>query len=156
MARTYTEQALFIVENLSKVAKRDNTISKSRTIQFHPNGTIFIGKDKISKAAATQTLAALLEKEELAIEENSKPAKKPAKKPRSKGPMTWESLNEATKEYFFEIAKEIKDDKGVLIKPGLKNAPRLSNLKRVGVIAKTGDSKGVEITDIGKNLLADI
>ena len=144
MARTYTQQALHIVDRMLVVAKKDNTVSKSRDMSFHASGHIFYGEARIGHAAAVQTMAALLEKEEKAMEEPVKT--EPVAKVRKQ--MTWESLNEATRAYFYEIAQIIGDDKDVDVKPGLKNAPRLSNLKRVGLIAKSG--KGVELTDLGK------
>ena len=64
--------------------------------------------------------------------------------------MTWDSLNEGTKAYFFELST-------VQPKIGLKNAPRLSNLKRAGLIIKIeGEKKSqwsLEVTPAGKEVL---
>tara|TARA_R110002020_G_scaffold22869_3_gene76742 strand:+ start:568 stop:1026 length:459 start_codon:yes stop_codon:yes gene_type:complete len=147
MPRTYTEQALDIVDSLQKVAKRDRTICRSRGIQFHENGFIFSNDQRIKHAAAVQILANSLEQEDRAIEEAKKP-EPTAKKEKSKGQMTWDSLNEATKAYFFQLANLIGDDVDVVVKIGLQNAPRLSNLKRIGLVAKT--KKGLEITEAGR------
>ncbi len=153
MPRTYTEQALHIVDSLRKIAKRDHTVCRSRGFSFHENGHIYLDEDRIGHAAAVQSLAAVMEKEELAIEEAKKPTTT-AKKSKTKGPMTWDSLNENTKAYFFQLAAIIGDDVDVIVKIGLKNAPRLSNLKRVGLIAKTKNSyhQGLEITEAGRVL----
>lgn len=149
MPRTYTEQALHIVDSLRTIAKRDHTVCRSRGFSFHESGYIYLDEDRIGHAAAVQGLAAIMEQEELAIEEAKKPTAT-AKKNKTKRPMTWDSLNESTKAYFFQLAILIGDDVDVMVKIGLKNAPRLSNLKRVGLIAKT--KKGLEITDAGRVL----
>jgi hypothetical protein len=151
MARTYTQQALDIVDHLLVVAKRDNTVCRSRGVAIHPTGYIFLDDNRIGRDAAIQALASLLEQEQIAMEAADKPAKKKSaiKAPKQ---MTWDNLNEATRAYFHEIAKVIGDDKNVDVKPGLKNAPRLSNLKRAGLIIKNG--KGVELTDLGKEIAA--
>ena len=149
MPRTYTEQALHIVDNLQKIAKRDHTVCRSRGFSFHESGYIYLNEDRIGHAAAVQGLAATLEQEELAIEEAKKPIAA-VKKSKTKGPMTWDSLNESTKAYFFQLAILIGDDVDVIVKIGLKNAPRLTNLKRVGLIAKT--NKGLELTEAGRVL----
>ena len=146
MVRTYTQQALHIVDRMLVVSKKDNTISKSRGLSFHPNGLILLDENRIGHAAAVQALASLLEQEENIKSAPVEP--EPTTKVRKQ--MTWDSLNEATRVYFREIAQIIGDDKEADIKPGLKNAPRLSNLKRAGLITKNG--KGVELTDLGKEM----
>ena len=150
MARTYTEQALHIVDRMLEVAKRDHTVSRSRGIEFHESGYILLDDQRVGHGAAVQALASLLEQEERAIEEQANPSAAP-KKEKVKKEVTWDSLNEATRAYFFEIAQIIGDDKDVEVKPGLKNAPRLSNLKRAGLVIK--NKKGVDLTDLGKEIL---
>ena len=122
MARTYTEQALHIVERMQVIAKRDHTISRSRGLQFHESGYIFLNDERIG-----------IKKE-----------------------VTWDSLNESTRAYFFELVKEISLS-NVQPKIGLKNAPRLSNLKRAGLIIKVeGEKKSqwaLEVTPAGKEVL---
>ena len=149
MARTYTEQALHIVDRMLEVAKRDHTVSRSRGIEFHESGYILLDEQRIGHGTAVQALASLLEQEERALEAQANPPA-PTKKEKIKKGVTWDSLNEATRAYFYEIAPAIGDDKNVEVKPGLKNAPRLSNLKRAGLIVKSG--KGVELTDLGKEI----
>ena len=152
MARTYTEQALHIVDSLQKIAKRDHTVCRSRGVQFHETGYIYLDDQRIGHDAAVQALANQLEQEELAM------AKKdaPVKKEKVKGQVTWDSLNEATRAYFFELVQTV-DSGDSQPKIGLKNAPRLSNLKRAGLISKVeGEKKSqwtLEVTAAGRGVL---
>ena len=142
MTRTYTEQALHIVERQLKVSKKDGTAARNRGIEFRPNGYIFSGNTRISKESAVQTLAAKMEIED------KHPAFKEPKKTKSSG-ITWDKLNQATKDFFFELASQIyaatndcDSENGHYMarlgqdipKISLKNAPRLSNLKKAGMI----------------------
>ena len=142
MTRTYTEQALHIVERQLQVSKRDGSAARNRGIEFRPNGYIFSGNTRISKDAAVQTLAAKMEIED------KHPAFKEPKKAKSSG-ITWDKLNQATKDFFFELASQIyaatndcDSENGHYMarlgqdipKISLKNAPRLSNLKKAGMI----------------------
>ena len=143
MTRTYTEQALHIVERQLKVSKKDGTAARNRGIEFRPNGYIFSGNTRISKESAVQTLAAKMEIED------KHPAFKEPKKAKSSG-ITWDKLNQATKDFFFELAGELyaaTDDVNFenghppaarlgrdIPKISLKNAPRLSNLKKAGMM----------------------
>ena len=155
MARTYTEQALHIVDRMLEVAKRDHTVSRSRGIEFHESGYILLDDQRVGHGAAVQALANLLEQEERALEAQANPPAAP-KKEKVKKEVTWDSLNEATRTYFFELAKEISLS-NVQPKIGLKNAPRLSNLKRAGLIIKIqGEKKSqwsLEVTPAGKEIL---
>ena len=143
MARTYTEQALHIVERQLTVSKKDGSVARNRGIEFRPNGYIFAGNKRISKEIAVTTLAQTLEIE-------SKP--QATKKTKSSG-ITWDKLNQATKDFFFELASQIyaaTDDVNCenghppaarlgrdIPKISLKNAPRLSNLKKAGMMETT-------------------
>jgi hypothetical protein len=139
MTRTYTEQALHIVERQLTVSKKDGTAARNRGIEFRPNGYIFAGNKRISKEIAVTTLAKLIEIE-------AKP--QVTKKTKSSG-ITWDKLNQATKDFFFELASQIyaatndcDSENGHYMarlgqdipKISLKNAPRLSNLKKAGMI----------------------
>jgi hypothetical protein len=139
MTRTYTEQALHIVERQLTVSKRDGSAARNRGIEFRPNGYIFAGNKRISKDIAVTTLAQTLEIED-------KP--QVTKKTKSSG-ITWDKLNQATKDFFFELASQIyaatndcDSENGHYMarlgqdipKISLKNAPRLSNLKKAGMI----------------------
>jgi len=144
MTRTYTEQALHIVERQLQVSKRDGSAARNRGIEFRPNGYIFAGNKRISKEIAVTTLAQLLE-----IEARPQEA---TKKTKSSG-ITWDKLNQATKDFFFELASQIyaaTDDVNFenghppaarlgrdIPKISLKNAPRLSNLKKAGMMETT-------------------
>jgi hypothetical protein len=147
MTRTYTEQALHIVERQLQVSKKDGTAARNRGIEFRPNGYIFAGTTRISKEEAVQTLAARIE-----IQDNAKAQPQTTKKTKSSG-ITWDKLNQATKDFFFELAAEIyaaTDDVNFenghppaarlgrdIPKISLKNAPRLSNLKKAGMMETT-------------------
>lgn len=139
MSRTYTEQALHIVERQLTVSKKDGSVARNRGIEFRPNGYIFAGNKRISKEIAVTTLAQTLEIE-------AKP--QTTKKVKSSG-ITWDKLNQATKDFFFELASQIyaatndcDSENGHYMarlgqdipKISLKNAPRLSNLKKAGMI----------------------
>lgn len=146
MTRTYTEQALHIVDRQLAVSKKDGSVARNRGIEFRPNGYIFAGTTRISKESAVQTLAVKLEDEGKAKTEI-----KTTKKTKSSG-ITWDKLNQATKDFFFELAVQIygaTDDahsqNGIytarlgrdIPKISLKNAPRLSNLKKAGMMETT-------------------
>ena len=144
MARTYTEQALHIVERQLTVSKKDGTVARNRGIEFRPSGYIYAGLRRISKEEAVQTLAARIE-----IQDNTKAQLQTTKKAKSSG-ITWDKLNQATKDFFFELASEIfaatedvdyENGRPACARLGrdipkisLKNAPRLSNLKKAGMM----------------------
>ncbi len=143
MARTFTEQALHIVERQLQVSKKDGTAARNRGIEFRPNGYIFAGNKRISKDDAVITLAQTLESEA-----QTKILPQVTKKTKSSG-ITWDKLNQATKDFFFELASQIyaatndcDSENGHYMarlgqdipKISLKNAPRLSNLKKAGMI----------------------
>tara|TARA_Y100000004_G_scaffold639_1_gene858 strand:- start:194 stop:709 length:516 start_codon:yes stop_codon:yes gene_type:complete len=143
MARTFTEQALHIVERQLQVSKKDGSVARNRGIEFRPNGYIFAGNKRISKDIAVVTLAQTLENEA-----QTKILPQITKKTKSSG-ITWDKLNQATKDFFFELAAEIyaatndcDSENGHYMarlgqdipKISLKNAPRLSNLKKAGMI----------------------
>ena len=143
MARTFTEQALHIVERQLQVSKKDGSVARNRGIEFRPNGYIFAGNKRISKDDAVITLAKLIE-----IEAQAKILPQATKKTKSSG-ITWDKLNQATKDFFFELASQIyaatndcDSENGYYMarlgqdipKISLKNAPRLSNLKKAGMI----------------------
>ena len=143
MARTFTEQALHIVERQLQVSKKDGSVARNRGIEFRPNGYIFAGNKRISKDIAVVTLAQTLESEA-----QTKILPQVTTKTKSSG-ITWDKLNQATKDFFFELASQIyaatndcDSENGHYMarlgqdipKISLKNAPRLSNLKKAGMI----------------------
>ncbi len=143
---TYTETALFYSERLAEVSKKDNTTANCHGVVFYPNGHVYYNKKRIKKADAVQTIAAILESEDKAMDQKNTPRKKAG----SAGPLTWDKLNQATKDFFLELADEImQTTEDVSFENGhppaarlgrdiskisLKNAPRLSNLKKAGMV----------------------
>ena len=137
MARTLTltEQALRLAERQVQVAKKDNTDAHARGVTFKPSGYVFIGADRVSFDAAVQFITVRLEEEQKPAPAKPKAAKAAA------GPMTWDKLNQATKDFFFDLCEQIQTVtrdhsmvEGVrlghdLPKISLPPAPRLSNLK---------------------------
>lgn len=133
MIKTYSEQAITIIERQLKVAAKDGTKANHRGMQFSPKGYIFYGGNRISKDAAIQTLAHLLD-----AEDSTTATKQP-----KRTNFEWDSLNQATKDLFFNLCDQMQSisrDHGmavpVLVKElqiGLKHAPRLSNLKKAGL-----------------------
>ena len=143
MARTYTEQALHIVDRQLAVSKKDGSVARNRGIEFRPNGYIFTGTKRISRESAVQALAVKLEDEG-----KIKTEIQTIKTIKSSG-ITWDKLNLATKDFFFELAMQIYgavDDADSendtyaarlgrdIPKISLQNAPRLSNLKKAGMV----------------------
>lgn len=163
---TLTEQALRIAERQVKVAKRDNTDAHARGVTFKPSGYIFIGSDRVSFEAAVQFLAVKLEEELKPAPAKTKAAKAVA------GPMTWEKLNQATQDFFFDLGEQIQTVtqdhsmvQGVRLghdipKISLKNAPRLSNLKKAGLLETYTDNgcpkshKFIGLTEQGQAIWA--
>ena len=147
MTRTIDEQALHIVTRQLEVAKKDNCIARNRNVEFRPSGHIYLCGERLSKVLAIQHIAAKIQ-----AEHEAKAQPKIAKKAKSSG-ITWDKLNQATKDFFFELAAEIyaaSDDVNFenghppaarlgrdIPKISLKNAPRLSNLKKAGMMETT-------------------
>ena len=163
MTKTYTEQAMLIVERQLKIAAQDQTPARNRGLSFTTKGYILQDDGhRIGKAAAIQILAAALEQEEIGTQMPT---------PRIKGQpdrtdFTWDRLNEATQEFFFHLCEDIQSytkDAGMIVpapinqvRIGLINAPRLSNLKKAGlVISVMGIKKShkfIQLTDNGRQL----
>jgi hypothetical protein len=152
---TFTESALFYAERLAEVSKRDNTTANCHGVVFHPNGHIIYNKKRIKKADAVQTIAAILESEDQVLN----PKKSPTNKSGLTGPLTWDRLNQATKDFFFELAGQIMDETSDadsengqhgarlgrdIPKISLKNAPRLSNLKKAGLFRSNQGSSNIK------------
>jgi hypothetical protein len=160
MTKTYTEQAIAIVERQLKVAAQDLTPARNRGINFTVRGYILLDDGRrIGKAEAIQTLAAVLEQEDQTVST-------PAQKQPRRSDFTWDRLNEATHEFFFRLCEDIQTytkDAGMTspapldqLRIGLTNAPRLSNLKKAGlVISVEGAKKShkwLRLTDSGRQL----
>lgn len=144
MTRTFDEQALHIVTRQLEVAKKDNCIARNRNVEFRPSGHIYLCGERLSKVLAIQHIAAKIQ-----AEHESKIQPQAIKKTKSSG-ITWDKLNQATKDFFFELAAEIfaatedvdyENGRPACARLGrdipkisLKNAPRLSNLKKAGMM----------------------
>lgn len=163
MIKTYTEQAMLIVERQLKVAAQDRTPARNRGLNFTVKGYILRDTGhRIGKAAAIQILAAALEQEEL---DTHLPTPQIKGQPNHTD-FTWDRLNTATQEFFFRLCEDIQSctkDAGMTVpaplnqlRIGLINAPRLSNLKKAGlVVSVTGTKKShkfVQLTDSGRHL----
>jgi len=162
MTRTYTEQALAIIDRQLAVADRDGGVSSCYGLKFTVKGYIYLAEDgrRIGKADAVQALAARLE-----ANDSPAPAAAPRVKsePRRTG-FTWDKLNQATQDFFFNIGDQmqtVSQDHGMTVpvavkelRIGLVHAPRLSNLKKAGLIEGfTGLKKShkmLRLTDEGR------
>lgn len=152
MTKSATEQAITIIERGLTVAKRDGSTFQSRNVKVSPKGYFFINGQRCSQADATQALAHVLN-EEAKAELKALEEAKPGQRVRVKGPMTYESLNQATRDFFFALAEQIQTATsdaankvpariGVQIpKITPQNQPRLTNLKKAGVV-KSGNLTG--------------
>lgn len=137
---TYTERALQIATRQQAVAKRDDTKASSRGVTFTPGGYCYIGETRISFESAVQHIAVALETEDTPALIPTKTIKTPA------GPMSWDKLNQATKDFFFSLCEQIEvaeqdPNSPVAVRLGhdtpkinLVDAPRLSNLKKCGLV----------------------
>ena len=145
MTKTATEQAIASVERGLTVAKRDNTMFSSRNVKISPKGYFSINGQRCSQAHAVQALAHFLNEEAKAETEALSKAK-PGQRVRVAGPMAYESLNQATRDFFFELAELIQEatkdaDNRTPARLGAeipkiapRNQPRLTNLKKAGVV----------------------
>lgn len=139
---TALDQALRIVERGVEVAKRDQTTFTNRGLKISAKGTITWKGKRSTMDSAIANLADQINNEATAQMETATAPK--AKK--AAGPMTWDSLNQATKDFFFELGEQIqeytKDHENRacarlghdLPKVSPQNQPRLTNLKKVGVL----------------------
>lgn len=161
-----TETAIKMLERQLAVANRDGSGGTRKVrITIEKNGApryMYEGK-RISGDKAVQIVAqALAEEEEVA---NPTGKKTPAHVNRTN--FDFDRLNEATRDYFFELADQIKTAKGnykaaVRIGHdiptfGKQNQPRVTNLKKAGMLASVAGEvkshKMVQITDAGRKAL---
>ena len=146
---TALDQALRIVERGVEVAKRDQTTFTNRGLKVSAKGTItWNGKRSTVDNAITQLADQINNEATTQMETATGPVIK-----RAAGPMTWDSLNQATKDFFFELGEQIqahtKDHENRACarlgygapKISPQNQPRLTNLKKVGVL-QTGTQEG--------------
>jgi hypothetical protein len=157
MARTATDQALYIIERGITVAAKDDVAFTNRCIKVSPKGYFYINGQRCNQAEAVQALAHYINEE----------AMEPAAIKRTG--FDWNSLNPATQALFFELAEMIlgaTQDAGYKVAARIghdipsiskSNQPRLTNLKKAGVIASVAGTvkshKMLQITDAGRNVL---
>ena len=85
------------------------------------------------------------------------PTPKPTVAKAAPGPLTWDRLNEATQAFFYELVDGLPDGEwtGPLPKVTLQVAPRLTMLKRAGVLTTEGKrTKTLIITAEGQRVHA--
>lgn len=162
---TYTEQALQIATRQQFVAKRDNGEANNRGIKFTPGGYCYLSGVRISFEAAVQQIAACLEAEANAA--TTIDAKVNKTQPR-RTDFTWDRLNQNTKDFFFNICDQmqtISRDHDMIVpvavkelRIGLTHAPRLTNLKKAGLIEGFAglkkSHKMLRLTEEGRSLWA--
>lgn len=161
---TATEKAIHIIERGIKLAAQDDTTFTNRNVKISPKGYFYVNGQRCSQADATQALAHMINEEALEL---LKPIEK---RTRAVGPMTWERINKATKDFFFELGEQMQaatqdHSNSVAVRLGhdipkiaAKNQPRLTNLKRVGVIrsfsGETKSHKMLQLTELGQKIWA--
>ena len=165
MAKTATQQALDLITRWAKVAERDGTPAGGHGIKVTPKGRYTnLDGTRIGHDQAVQIVAAALNTEALP------PVKAPKAPKTPTGPMTWDKLNQNTKDFFFRICEEIQTatqdhDMTCPVRLGrdiphigLVDAPRLSNLKKVGVIRSYEGEKKTHkmlvLTELGQAIWA--
>ena len=153
---TYTEKALQIVTRQTEVAKRDNGDANHRGVKFTASGRYFVNGRRISHDDAVQHIAAMLETEDQTV--------KATKSEPRRTDFSWDALNQSTKDFFFDLCEQmqtINNDHDMLVpvavkelKIGLTNAPRLTNLKRAGLVVGSSGLKKTHklltLTDEGR------
>ena len=159
MAITTTEKALAIIERGIIVAAKDDVAFTSRCVKVSPKGYFFVNGQRCNKDQAVQALAHYLNEE----------AMEPAAIRRTE--FSWGSLNAATQALFFEIAEQIltaTQDASYSVPVrighdiptfGKQNQPRVTNLKKAGVLAsapgKVKSHKMLIVTDAGRKALTN-
>lgn len=164
MPQTETERAIDLLARWAEVATRDNTPAGGYGVKVTPKGryTDLTGS-RIGHERAIQIIVSAMEDRSILV--TPKAPRAPA------GPMTWEKLNPATQEFFFKLAEDIQTasqsaDMSIAVRLGhdipkirLQDAPRLSNLKKAGLIhTSTGllkSHKMIVVTEAGLGVWAD-
>ena len=156
---TYTERALATIDRLTQVACKDNSTASTRGIMVSPKGYFFYQNNRIGREQAIQQLACLLEREE-----NAPATAKPQRK--TGGQIAWDSLNQATKDFFFELGEQMQSatqdhNNSIAVRLGHdipkilpQNQPRLTNLKKAGVVcsfsAAAKSHKMIQLSEQGQ------
>jgi len=133
-----TVQPADLIKRWTTVAQRDNTPAGGYGVKVHPSGRFSIDGTRCTEEAAFAHIQSKLE-----APMTQTPAKQ-TKEPKRTG-FDWDNLNQATRDLFFRICEEIQaatEDYSMLaaarlgtdIKIPLTDAPRLTNLKKAGVL----------------------
>lgn len=152
---TATQQALQVIERGIEVAKRDQSEFKSRCVKISKGGYFFINGQRCSRDQAVQALAHVFNEEARKDLELETPELH-----------TWDRLNLATHDFFFELCERMQElskdhSLSVPVRVGkhgvrieLKDCPRLTNLKRAGVIrgfaGEKKTQKFLQLTELGQ------
>lgn len=157
MPQTETERAIDLLARWAEVATRDNTPAGGYGVKVTPKGryTDLTGS-RIGHERAIQIIVSAMEDRSILVTPKA---------------MTWEKLNPATQEFFFKLAEDIQTasqsaDMSIAVRLGhdipkirLQDAPRLSNLKKAGLIhTSTGllkSHKMIVVTEAGLGVWAD-
>lgn len=156
---TYTERALATIDRLAQVAYKDNSTANTRGIAISPKGYFFYQNSRISRERAIEQLACIFELEEKVLA-TTEPQRKTG------GKITWDSLNQATKDFFFELSEQMQSatqdhNNGIAVRLGHdipkispQNQPRLTNLKKAGVVRSfsgtTKSHKMIQLSEQGQ------
>lgn len=159
---SYLELAQQKIERGIIVAKKDNSTFSTRSFKISPKGYVTVDGKRISKDDAIAGLAEVLKHEA----QPQVPEPKKAKAP--KGPLTFGNLNQQTRDYFYELCEQMVTisqdaDNSVPVRTGSnflsippKHQPRLTYLKKVGVIEKCQGNKAshkmLRLTESGQAL----
>jgi hypothetical protein len=156
-----TVQPTDLIKRWTTVAQRDNTPAGGYGVKVHPSGRFSIDGTRCTEEAA---LAYIQSKLEAPMTE----AIKQTKEPKRTG-FAWDNLNQATKDLFFRICEEIQTATqdhsmvvaarlGEAVKVPLTDAPRLTNLKKAGLLETIeGEKKShkmLRLTDGGRAVWA--
>jgi hypothetical protein len=149
-----------LIKRWTTVAQRDNTPAGGYGVKVHPSGRFSIDGTRCTEEAA---LAHIQSKLEAPMTEATT---KQAKEPKRTG-FSWDNLNQATKDLFFRICEEIQTATrdhsmvvaarlGEAVKVPLADAPRLTNLKKAGLLETVeGEKKShkmLRLTDEGRKI----
>jgi hypothetical protein len=160
--KSATEQAMDLIKRWTTVAAKDGIPAGGYGVKVSPKGRYADSDNlRISYEAAVQIVAD-------AVNQAATPALA-IKTVQAETSMSWDRLNQATQAFFFETCEGmmgVSGDASVslavnqkFLKIGLVNAPRLSNLKKAGLIVTiNGDSKSskmLRLTEQGRSIFLD-
>lgn len=150
-----TVQPSDLIKRWTTVAQRDGTPAGGYGVKVHPSGRFSIDGTRCTEEAA---LAHIQAQQAPVMTEAQTTARK---EPQRTG-FTWENLNQATQDLFFELCRLIQNANNLeapvrlghdIPKVALTDAPRLTNLKKAGLLETIdGEKKShrmLRITEAG-------